>query len=193
MGACSGLNLIRKENVVMTTNTHPPPSGDSYLADSFETYYDSYFQEMASEALINKWQLIDRTTAFLVAATASGSAIAGWALWNAPGWKLGWAAVAGIATFASIGHGVMGVPERVKTQSDVRRSFSKLRIDVQTFRHRLKEGLEISESRQQYDALQERFGKLISETPPDLIFREKFRLRIQDQLDALLRKKGLIA
>jgi hypothetical protein len=176
----------------MSTNAIPPTSNGSYLDDSFATFYDSYFQEMASEALIGRWQIIDKATAFLVAATASGSAIAGWALWNAPGWKLGWAAFAGMTTIASIGHGVMGVPERVKTQSDVRRGFSKLRVDVQTFRHRLKAGLEVSEASHQYDELQERFGKLISETPPDIIFRKRFRLRIQDQLDSLLRKKGLI-
>lgn len=176
----------------MPTNPPPPISNGSYFENSFETFYDSYFQELASEALISKWQVIDKTTAFLVAATASGSALAGWALWNAPGWKMGWAAMAGIATVASIGHGVMGVPERVKTQAEVRRGFSKLRVDVETYRQRVKGGLEDGQVRQQYDELRERFGKLLSETPPDLIFGRRLRLKIQDELDCLLRKKGLI-
>jgi hypothetical protein len=177
----------------MTTETTPTASNGVYLSESFDTFYDSYFQEMASETLVSRWQIIDKSTAFLVASTASGSALAGWALWSAPGWKLGWAAVAGVATVASIGHGVMGVPERVKTHGEVRRGFSKLRVDLETYRQRLKADLEPNEAKRQYDELRDRFSKLMDAAPKDIVYRAKFRIRIQDQLDSLLRKKGVVA
>ncbi len=56
----------------------------------FEVFYDSYYYEMLSNKLISKWLAIDEITKVLVAITTSGSAIAGWALWNKEGFQYIW-------------------------------------------------------------------------------------------------------
>lgn len=176
----------------MAAKVIPTVQVDAYLRSSFDTYYDSYFEEMASEALIGRWQGIDRITGFLVAATASGSAAAGWALWSAPGWKLIWAAIAGVATVASIGNNVMRVPERLKQQGEIRRGFSVLRIDVESYRGRLKIGLDGTKAKTQLAKLQERYSKLRDKTSSEIIYTTKFRSKIKAQLNSLLREKGEI-
>jgi hypothetical protein len=105
---------------------------------SFETYYDALFEEMLADALINRWGRLDDFTKIMVALTASGSAISGWALWGAPGWKLIWLACSGFAAVLSIVHTALDVPDRIKTHADDKRRFAQLRTSLETFRYRLR-------------------------------------------------------
>jgi hypothetical protein len=103
---------------------------ETYWSLSFDTYYKAYYQELASQALAARWERIDVLTALLVAATASGSTLAGWALWSDVGWKVVWAGIAAVATITSILHGSLRVPSRLKEQEELRREFSGLRVDL---------------------------------------------------------------
>jgi hypothetical protein len=42
---------------------------------AFNTYYDAYYEEIAADKMISRWQILDELTKVLVALTASGSAM----------------------------------------------------------------------------------------------------------------------
>ena len=46
---------------------------------AYDTYYSTYFEEMVCDVLLDRWQWLDEVTKVLVALTATGSAVTGWA------------------------------------------------------------------------------------------------------------------
>lgn len=164
-----------------------------YWEASFKTYYKVYFQELASEELMRRWEFISILTSFLVAITASGSAMAGWALWTVPGWRLGWAIIAGLATVLSVAHGVMRVPQRIKEQESLRRVFRQLRIDVETFRQQLIIGIRPVDPDRVFLELRNRYRDAIEPANPDLAFTRGCRCMIQNRLNNILREDEVIS
>lgn len=163
---------------------------ETYWNLSYETLYDSYYQELMSEALTRRWKWIDIATTFLVAATASGSAIAGWSLWSTLDGRFVWVIFAGIASVASIAHGVMGVPTRVKEQEDLRHMFSELRIDLETFRQQLKLYPDVKQVESQYNELRKKYAQCKGRTSPDIAIIFGFRKKVQHNLDNILKERG---
>lgn len=145
---------------------------------SFETLYQSTFQELASEALVTRWQWIDLVTSVLVAVTASGSAVAGWTLWNAPDWKVVWGIIAGIASLLAIIHRIMGVPGRVKAQEDIRRGFSELRVELESFRQQLKLGFDANRVDSEYNKLRRKYEECMRRTHPEIAFTKRLRDKV---------------
>lgn len=161
----------------------PSQTIQSYWEPSFETFYDSYFQELASEQLIARLQRLDFGIGFLVALTASGSALSGWALWHQDGWKLVWAAIAGTAGVAAILHRLLTVPSRLKEQEELWRMFVEIRVDSQTFRQNLLIGIEEKQAKAQFDSLRGRFSKCMARTRRDIVLTKRMREKIQYQLN----------
>jgi hypothetical protein len=144
---------------------------DLFWQPTYEIFYAAYYRELASEALIARWQTIDIATAILVGLTTSGSAVAGWALWSTDSGKVIWVSIAGVASVASIVHGVMAVPGRVKTEEGVRRVFSALRVDLEAFLRSLRFGILNlqTEATTEYNKLQSRLAECMSQARPDNI------------------------
>ena len=167
------------------------PRAELWVA-SFDTYYDSLFEETLADALINKWGRLDDVTKVVVAITASGSAISGWALWGQPGWKIVWLVCSGLAAVLSILHSALGVPGRIKAHSDDKRRFASLRTSLETFRYRLriehfdadKFGKEFADYRRLYA---DDIGLLSNDTFRTTKFekgiQEQVNLRIHDEIE----------
>lgn len=165
---------------------------DKLRKNSFRTFYKSYYQELVSGKLGLRWQRIDSPIGILVALTASGSAVAVFTLWSQPGWNVLWGIIAGIASVASIAHSALGVPARIKQQEDLRRDFSKLRVDLETFYDNLSLNLDAVATEKQYSDLRERFSQLTDRTHPDIAFTLELRKQIQAELDDMLKEEGRI-
>lgn len=165
---------------------------DSYWQSTFDTLYDVWYQELASESLLVRWERIDTITAFLAAITASGSAVAGWALWTQPSWKFVWVVLAGIVGVVVIIHGVLRIPSRVKAQGELHKLFLQLRVDIQTFRQQLETGLKADEAQERFSELRNRLSQCINLTHPDIAYTTGFRKNIQKELDDVLRRKKYI-
>jgi mannitol-specific phosphotransferase system IIBC component len=163
-----------------------------YWKVCYETYCAAYFQELAAEALTSRWQKIDFVTAFLVSTTASGSTIAGLALWTQPGWKIVWAIIAVVAMVTSIVHSILGVPSRLKTQEEFRRSFSELRVALETFRQKLTTGIDVNEAKSKYDELRNKYEHHMGRANPDFAYRKRLRHKIQEQVNKINKEKGYI-
>ena len=155
---------------------------------SFETLYVATYQELASEWVGSWWQRIDLTAAILVAATASGSAIAGWALWNEAQWRWLWAVFAGAASVASVVHGTLQVPNRVKEQEGYRRSFSHIRLGLETLRQRIRLGIDRNEAIAEHLKLRQAYDKIVGDAHPDIVLTVHVRNRVQDMVDDRLKE-----
>lgn len=159
---------------------------NSYWRLSYETLYEVIFQEGVSSALVERWRRIDILTNILVAVTASGSAIAGWAIWNQAGGRAAWAVMAGLVSVLSIIHGAVQVPTQLKEQDEFRRLFSRLRVDLETFRQKLMlEPGKIETIDKSYIELRDRYADLIMRAPSSIINTRKLRIRVQQEINRL--------
>ncbi len=77
---------------------------DELWRAAFDTYYDSYYEELLADRLINVWRRVDEVTRILAALTASTSAVTGWALWAQQYSRNVWAVLAGFAAVLTILH-----------------------------------------------------------------------------------------
>lgn len=111
---------------------------DELWEATFKTYYDAYYIELLEDALIARWQVVDEVTKVLVALTAGGSAVSGWALWTQPHFKTIWAILAGIAALLAIVHSALAVPGRISDHAEAKRRFASLRIGLETFCYRMR-------------------------------------------------------
>jgi len=153
-------------------------------AASFDTYYDAFFQELLADALINKWGRLDDFTKVIVALTASGSAISGWALWGSPRWKIVWLACSGIAALLSVVHTALAVPDRIKAHADDKRRFALLRTGLETFRFRLKvEQFDAAKFNKEFVDFRKEYGDDIGLLKHDTFRTTGFKVRIQKRLN----------
>jgi hypothetical protein len=151
---------------------------------SFDTYYDAFFEELLADALINKWGRLDDFTKIIVAITASGSAISGWALWGSPGWKGVWLACSGLAALLSVVHTALAVPGRIKAHADDKRRFAQLRTGLETFRYRLQvEQFDADMFNKEFVGLRRVYGDDIGLLNNDTFRTRGFEEKIQKQLN----------
>lgn len=155
---------------------------------SYRIFYDSYYEQLLAERLLRKWYWADLWARLLVALTASGSAIAAWAVWGLAGFNLVWAVIAGIAALLSVVHSVLNVSIRLKELSENRASFLLIRTDTEALRRRIRLNPEFP--LQKYTAEVERLGKMYADAESKLtvdVFRSR-RLEnsVQEQLNSLI-------
>jgi hypothetical protein len=154
---------------------------------SFDTLYDTLYQELCSEAVVNRWERIHTGVTILVGSTASGSAIAGWAFWSQTGWRNVWAVLAGLAAVGSLVESAIAVPRRIQEQEELRRHLSALRISLQTFRQDLLLGADLVEGRKRYNELRQRYETIAGSARKDLALTEGLRVRVQTAVDLKLK------
>ncbi|MCK5828144.1 hypothetical protein KAH43_06420 [Candidatus Bipolaricaulota bacterium] len=154
----------------------------------FETYYDAFFEELASESLSRRWQMFDEIAKVIIALAASGSAVAGWALWNLPGWRLIWASFAGGAALVSIIHATLKVSDRVGRFEESRQAFLSVRNRLETLRceMRLDHDFSVPEIRKRWLDLREEYGQATERIRSDLLRSKRFLEKTQDALNVAI-------
>lgn len=166
------------------------PQRDAIWEESWNLYYDSYYHEMESYRLIGRWLLFDVITRLLMAITASGSAVAGWTLWEETGWlKALWAFLAGTAALLAIIHGTLGVQPRLKNLTDSKRRFVALRVDVETLLAKMKieTAFPLEPFREELISARSRYQEGITQIEEDILCTKSLKHRAQDDVDLRLR------
>jgi len=158
---------------------------DQLWQSAFETYYDCFFEEILSNRVINRWQLVDDTAKVLVAVTALGSAVSGWALWSLPGFRQVWAVIAGISALLAIVHASLGVSARLKDWSEIKRLYSILRIDIQSFKYRMstKPDVDINRYQKEFFSYRKRYAEAVSRERIDILATDRLKIRCQEELN----------
>lgn len=155
---------------------------------TFDTYYDAYYEELVADALISRWQWIDAITRVIVALTASGSAVAGWSLWNIPQFKFLWAIIAGASALFAIVHSTLGVSVILKEHGQTYALFSALRTELETFRHRMDidPDFPLDKLSEDFLGFRKRLTEAIQSNRNDLLFTKRLANDIQDRLNLKL-------
>ena len=154
----------------------------------FDTYYDVYFEELAAENLSRRLGGLDNLTKFLVALTASGSAVAGWALWSSSGWRILWAILAGFAAILSILGATLKTPDRVRRLEEVKQCFCRPRVDLETLRDtmRLRSDFPIDETRSRWTELRDSYNTAMQRVQNDPLRSRRFLKKTQNELNERL-------
>ncbi len=162
---------------------------DEIWNSTFDTYYESYYGEVVAQRLARRWQLIDQVTKVLIAITASGSAVAGWTLWSEEGFKTLWVIIAGVVALLAIIHSAMSVADRLKDAGDVSHSFAALRIEVETFRYRMRIDPEfpIEDFTGELVEYRRRYGECVQRIKDDIFRTKRLKLKAQDAVDERLK------
>ncbi len=147
---------------------------------------------IAEDRIINRWQIVDELTKVLVALTASGSALSGWALWSNPQFKIIWVVLAGLGAILAIFHSTLGVPGRLKDWGECKRWFAMLRIDLETFRHRMTFNPEFSvnDFTDDFVEYRRRYGEGIQRIKNDILWTKSLEIKAQAELNERLKNKN---
>lgn len=155
---------------------------------AFDTYYDAHFSELVEEALMGRWLALDHATRIAVGLTASGSAIAGWALWQNPALTWLWPVLTGFSAVLALVSETFGVKHRLRDCSTCMRAFSSLRIELETFRYRMKidSQFSISVFEREFVAFRKRYMEECSRTKDDIFRTRNLQVKCQADLDKRL-------
>lgn len=173
----------------MNDQEHDPR--DELWRASYETFYFAYYFEILSDRMVNRWQVLDVVTRVIVALTASGSAISGWALWNNPSFRLIWIVIAGIGACLAIVHTSLGVPGKLKDWGEGKRWFAEIRIELETLRYRMRidPKFPIEEYTREFIDCRERYGAGVQLIKNDIIWTRRLGSHAQSELDDRLGKR----
>jgi len=155
---------------------------------AFRTYYEAFYNEILADKLNACWLRIDVLTKILVAVTASGSVAAGWSIWIKSGGAAFWAVLAGSAALLSIAHSAVGVADRLNNSAEVRRSFRRLRIDIETFRDlmRIDPEFPTDDFKEDYQEYRGRFAECLDEIKDDILRGKLLKKKAQRDVDQIL-------
>lgn len=137
----------------MTNNLSPR---EIVLNDAFKTWFNSRYQELISSELLERWQLVDTFVQIGIALAASGSAVAGWQLWEKPAMKIVWAVVSGAVSVIAFCHKGFRVTDKVRIWSESRKAFTMLRNQLEILRHEVNVSFE-----QNRDSIDKRYLEIM--------------------------------
>lgn len=180
---------IKTTTTVESSNHIRMDARDKLWELSFNIFYDAYFEEIVADQVQRRWEILDEITKVLVALTASGSAVSGWALWNQPGFRSIWVTIAAIGALLAIIHASLRVPERVKDWGSNEAAFTGLRIDLETFRYRMELDPEFSveEFTKDFVQFRQRFGDLLQRRKSDVLLTNRLKDNAQTEVNARLK------
>ena len=183
----------------MTTARNNIRDSEEYQRDQLwqiasKTFYGCYFAELVVSRLSRQWLIVDELARVVIALTATGSAVYGWALWNNPQFKIFWSIIAGFSAVLAILHSSLKVSERLKELNNTQQYFTGLRIDLETFRDQMKlnPNFSIEKFNQDFLTLRKRYSEGSQRAPNDIIPTRRIRNHVQAELNTLLRNELII-
>ena len=158
---------------------------DQIWEATFDIYYECYFEEMVADYLLYRWCLLDDINKWLIAITASGSAVSGWALWSDPNCKTIWIIFASISAFLAITHSALGVQQRIKNWEASKKSFVDLRIEFGCLRQdmSISPDFDIETIVNRMEVLRKQYREEMSRLSPDTLRHQWLEKKIQNKLN----------
>lgn len=168
---------------------------DEVWAAVYRLWYDAEYNAELSERLVDRWQSFDDFTKVIVSLTASGSVVAGWALWAQGGFKHLWAVLAASGAAISIVSSALGVPERVKIWAQSKGEFRAQAIRCQALRlaMRVDPQFEVREIVGAFEDIRARFGESVGRLPSDILDTGRLRRACQAAVDELVTDERALA
>lgn len=152
-------------------------------------YYQAYYHEILSEAVQARLMLATRIADLLTAVTASGSAVAAWAVWQSNAMSVVWVALSSTAALLSVVFQALGVRDLSKRYTESRLVAQTLRLRVAGFRNKLRITNDWDSERllSQLDAFESEFREFLKQHPQDsMLESEHLKNHAQSRVDLLL-------
>jgi hypothetical protein len=167
---------------------------DEIWSATYETYYDTFFEELIAECLVSRWLVVDHVSRILVAVTASGSTVAGLALWKNPAVAWLWPILSGVSAVLAILTDKLGVSQTLKSHNDAMNAFCSLRVDLETFRYRMRANpdFDVPTFQRELVAYRKRYGDDYKRVQADILRRRNLEKKVQSDLNDRLRGYGAI-
>ncbi|HFQ5373700.1 TPA: hypothetical protein ACGUM3_001531 [Vibrio vulnificus] len=158
---------------------------DEYWNTLWSNYYDSYYYSILFSELTIRAQWFDFISKLLVAVTASGSAIAGWALWEEPSFKIYWVIIAGTASFISIVHTTLNISEKLKGYVKLSNEMAEIRMQYESLQEEVTiyPEFDVDEMHVKSKAVKNKYIAVLRGYAPDFLSSKKLQNRSQDILN----------
>ncbi|HFG1937145.1 TPA: hypothetical protein ACGF3Q_003637, partial [Vibrio cholerae] len=158
---------------------------DEYWNSLWNNYYDSYYYSILFSELTIRAQWFDFLSKLLVAVTASGSAIAGWALWENPDFKIYWVIIAGSASFISIVHTTLNISEKLKCYIKLSNQMSEVRMEYESLKEEVTiySEFNVDEMHAKSKAVKDKYIAVLRDYAPDFLSSKKLQNKSQDILN----------
>ena len=162
---------------------------DQLWRGSVETFYKVYYAESLTNSLIKSWQRWDEIAKFVIAITATTSAVSGWTLWNLPQFKIIWSIIAGSGAVFAILHTTLKVPDRLRDLIGVTQYLKGLRINLETFRYKMEvdPNFEIEEFKEEFFRYRDQYSEGSKRLKNDILLTKRRRTKVQEELNVELR------
>jgi hypothetical protein len=151
--------------------------------------YDSYMQELISEALVDFWSRFEAVSSLLIAVTATGSTVAGWAVWKTGSGIIVWGAFSGIASLLAVISGTLQIPTRIKSQNELGMALWDIGQRAEALYEKVR-ALDNKEIEKQLTILDREYREAMKKTHRDMIMTRKWRARLQKLLNERMEEKG---
>ena len=93
---------------------------------------------------------------------------------------------------ASIVHGILKVPGRIKDQEELHRLFQQERLAINKFRSDLEIGLiSMHDATAEYERLQKEYQEIMGKTKTEIAYTTGLRKEVTARRDAMLKKEGI--
>lgn len=152
---------------------------------AFEIYYKTYYEELLLECLTKRMQRIDSIARYLIAVTASGSAVAGWSLWQNDQFKIVWALISGFTALIAIAHSTQAIPKQLNEYLKASKTAVSLRHEIENFRNdlNLDPNFDVNRANDELKTFREKYVELINDCSKDITCTNRLENKVQDNLD----------
>ena len=167
---------------------------DEIWKATYQTMYDSGYNEIFAEKIMGKWQKFDDSTKISVAiTTASSSTVAGLAIWGLPVFKQVWIGLAALGFILALASTALRAPDRLKAWSNSKSEFGALYIELETFMFRMKINPEfsVSEYSKEFENYRTRYGAAKHRIPDDWLATDRLENLAQSDLNERIKTSTL--
>ena len=177
----------------MTSDEQSAAARTKLRADAYDKWYDSYFNENVANRLVSRWQAFNDPAKVIIAVTASGSVIAGWTLWNQPGFKTFWIILAGTGALLSVISSSLTIGERIKDWTSTRAEFSAVRVQIEILKMEmdLKPEFNVDQAQKTLENIRLRYRDAVERMRNDLLHTSELDLACKKELDEIILKRKL--
>ena len=152
-------------------------------------HYACFYEEAVAEFLVSRWRLVDTIFKFLMSASASGSTIAGWAIWSGSNvGKTAWTIASGLTALIALIHTSLGISDRIREDTLIFATFQQLRLDLEIMKRKMRLGQRqtLSEYLMDYMDVSSKFQKAFSLKRPDFLLSYGRAVKIQADVNKRL-------
>jgi hypothetical protein len=152
---------------------------------AFEIYYKTYYEEILFDRLTKRMQRIDAGARYLIAVTASGSAIAGLSFWQNDQFKIIWAIISVLTALIAIAHSTQSIPKQLKEYMKAGGVAVSLRHEIENFRNdmNLNPAFDVNTANDELKGYRQKYVDLIISCPKDIFCSDKMENSVQDNLE----------